>query len=71
MEGHRDQLLTDKEMKRMIVNLHIFHLINLRAIKMLIIKIMQEHSKHSPEDKVDSAHLVVKECVLVEFECEY
>ena len=71
MGDPKDQLPTDKEMKRTIINLLIFHLISLRPIKMLIIKIMQDRSKHSLEIKVDSVHLVVKECVSVEIECEY
>ena len=71
MEGPRDQLSTEPEMKRMTINnLHISLQISLKAIKMRIIKIMQDLRKHSPEDKVDSAHLVDKECVWVEIECE-
>ena len=67
----REQLLTGKEMKKMTINLLISHLISNNLIKMLIIKIMQDLRKHSPEDKVDSVHLVGKEYVSVEIECEY
>ena len=71
MEDHRDQQSIGKEIKRTTINLHIYHQINRKPIKMLTIKIMQDHSKHSPEIKVDSVHLVAKECVSVETECEY
>ena len=71
MGDHREQLSTGKEMKKMTINLLISHLISNKLIKMLIIKLMQDHRKHSPEDKVDSVHLVDKEYVSVEIECEY
>ena len=58
-------------MKKMIINLLIYHQISNKLIKMLIIKIMQDHRNHNPEDKVDSVHLVAKECASVEIECEY
>ena len=54
----------------MIINLHISHLLKLRAIKMLTIKIMRDHRKHNLEDKEGSQLLVGKGSVSVEIECE-